>query len=251
MASVKSRADKVLKICGVQDKTYRNGIVNTAKALLKMDNVEIIAHRAPDGDTLGSAYALCRGMRSLGKKANVVCADNIPEKYAFMQADMESQSFEPAHFVSVDIAAPHLMGKLSEAYENKIEICIDHHMGNSINAPMKLVEEDAAATGEIIWILLEAMGAQIEKATASCLFAAISFMVIPHSTPLMLLGMEATPSVSSGAAWVCSIMSEVMVIMAHLSSQQNSKVESAIFLSSIFALDSSSISLKFRSAHSI
>lgn len=174
MASVKSRADKVLKICGVQDKTYRNGIVNTAKALLKMDNVEIIAHRAPDGDTLGSAYALCRGMRSLGKKANVVCADNIPEKYAFMQADMESQSFEPAHFVSVDIAAPHLMGKLAEAYENKIEICIDHHMGNSINAPMKLVEEDAAATGEIIWILLEAMGAQIDKATASCLFAAIS-----------------------------------------------------------------------------
>ena len=174
MATVKKRAKKALKICGMADNDYRNKIVTIAKALLKMDNVVILSHRAPDGDTLGCAFALCRGMRSLGKKANVICADEIPAKYSFMSEGMENQPFEAKHFVSVDIAAPHLLGKLTDEYKDKIEICVDHHLNNSIEAPLKLVDSKAAATGEVIWMLLCAMGAAIDKETASCLFAAIS-----------------------------------------------------------------------------
>ena len=174
MASVKKRTEIALKLCGGADKAYRDQIVKTAKKLLKMNNVLIFSHRTPDGDTLGCAFALCRGMRSLGKNANVRCADEIPEKYSFMREGMNQQSFEPEHFVTVDIAAPHLLGNLAEEYEKKIEICIDHHFSNSFEAPMKLVDATAAATAEVIWLLLCAMGVEIDKETASCLFAAIS-----------------------------------------------------------------------------
>ena len=174
MASIKKRTENALKLCGGADGEYTKQVVKTAKALLKMDNALILSHRSPDGDTLGCAFALCRGMRSLGKKAAVRCADEIPGKYAFMSEGMEEQSFEPEHFVTVDIAGPHLLGSLAEEYEKKIEVCIDHHLRNNVEAPVKFVDTKAAATAEIIWLLLCAMGAEIDKGVASCLFAAIS-----------------------------------------------------------------------------
>ena len=174
MASIKKRTEKALKLCGMHDKDYRDQVVRVAKKLNKMDNVLIFAHRSPDGDTLGCAFALCRGLRALGKKADVKCADEIPGKYSFMGDGMEQQTFEPEHFVSVDIAAPHLLGSLEEEYAGKIEICIDHHMSNSFEAPVKLVDAKAAATAELIWLILFAMDAKIDKETASCLFAALS-----------------------------------------------------------------------------
>ena len=174
MASIKKRTENALKLCGGAEKDYRDQVVTVAKKLLKMDNVLIFSHRSPDGDTLGCAFALCRGMRSLGKKANVMCADAIPGKYAFMQEGMERQNFEPEHYVSVDIAAPHLLGRLEEEYAKKIEICIDHHVSNSFEAPVRLVDSNAAATAEVIWLILCTMGAAMDKETASCLFAAIS-----------------------------------------------------------------------------
>lgn len=171
---VKKNAKNALYVCGVNDNNYLNNVVTTAAALLDMDDVEIISHRSPDGDTLGSAAALCRGMRSLGKRVNVVCSDPIPVKYQFLFDGISRQEFEPKHFVSVDIAAPHLMGNLEAEYADKIEVCIDHHIKNSVNAGVKFVDEDSSAVGELIWILLKTMGVRIDKGIAECIFTAIT-----------------------------------------------------------------------------
>ncbi len=40
-----------------------------ARWLESHDNYCILTHRRPDGDTLGSAAALCLGLRQLGKRA--------------------------------------------------------------------------------------------------------------------------------------------------------------------------------------
>ena len=172
--SVKKNAKNVLSQCGVDDKNYLDSVIKTASALLDMDDVEIISHRSPDGDTLGSAAALCRALRSLGRRANVICADQIPEKYQFMFDGLNKQEFDPKHFVSVDIAAPHLMGCLEEKYADKIEICIDHHIKNSVNAAVKFVDEASSSVGELIWILLKAMDVSVDKGMAECIFAAIT-----------------------------------------------------------------------------
>ena len=41
-------------------------IHETAQFLLAHDRYVILTHRRPDGDTAGSAAALCRGLRALG-----------------------------------------------------------------------------------------------------------------------------------------------------------------------------------------
>ena len=40
-----------------------------AERLRTFDNVLILTHLRPDGDTVGSAAALCAGLRALGKAA--------------------------------------------------------------------------------------------------------------------------------------------------------------------------------------
>ena len=60
--------------------------LKTAAGILKdNDNYLLLTHRNPDGDTLGSAFALMYALRSLGKNAKVQCCDKIPKKYSYMQ----------------------------------------------------------------------------------------------------------------------------------------------------------------------
>ena len=49
-----------------------------AEMLASFDRVLILCHRNPDGDTLGSGFALCRAFLNQGKKARVFCNDPIP-----------------------------------------------------------------------------------------------------------------------------------------------------------------------------
>ena len=44
----------------------------TAQRLLAMEDVLILTHRRPDGDTIGCACALCLALRQLGKTAWVL-----------------------------------------------------------------------------------------------------------------------------------------------------------------------------------
>ena len=43
--------------------------IDCADWLLDHDRILILTHRRPDGDTVGSSAALCRGLRQMGKQA--------------------------------------------------------------------------------------------------------------------------------------------------------------------------------------
>lgn len=51
---------------------------SVAKTLLSKDKILILTHRSPDGDTIGSGYALAMALRKLGKNVKVDCTDPIP-----------------------------------------------------------------------------------------------------------------------------------------------------------------------------
>ena len=55
-----------------------------AKLIRECGNAVILLHESPDGDTMGSGFALCRALRSIGKKANVLCSDELPPKFSFL-----------------------------------------------------------------------------------------------------------------------------------------------------------------------
>ncbi|NLX93833.1 MAG: bifunctional oligoribonuclease/PAP phosphatase NrnA [Clostridiales bacterium] len=146
-----------------------------AELLKSKDNILILTHDHPDGDTLGTAYALCRALRSLGKKAVVKCPDKIPASYAFMWQNLPEQDFEPAFIVAVDIADSVLLGAEYEAiYKDIINLSIDHHGSNNLKADYILLESDAAAAAEIIYDVLMELGASLDPAIADCIYTGLS-----------------------------------------------------------------------------
>ena len=144
-----------------------------AKLLLQQNNILILTHAHPDGDTLGSGFALCRALMQIGKKARVINDDEIPKKYNYLFDDIEFEDFEPSYIVAVDVATENLLGSLQDKYTGKIDLCVDHHLTNTEFAK-KLLLRDYPAACEIIYMLINEMGVKIDKKIADCLYTGIS-----------------------------------------------------------------------------
>ena len=145
----------------------------TAAFLRERDCFEILTHDYPDGDTLGSGYALCLVLQQMGKKARVITT-SVPKGFTFLQKGVIPQEFEAQTVVSVDIADEKLLGKNREKYAGKIDLCIDHHMTNKIDAPLKLVEGYAAANCAILYKLFRFMDVEFTREIANCLYTGVS-----------------------------------------------------------------------------
>ncbi len=150
--------------------------VKEAAAFLKeCDGALIYCHASPDGDTLGSALALALILRQMGKNAFAFCADGVPEKLDFLPTsdvflENEPKNRENYCLISVDVAAPHLLGK---AENQNFALSIDHHKINTMDCERILVMEDRIACGEIIFLIAEELGVSLTKDIATAIYTAI------------------------------------------------------------------------------
>lgn len=140
------------------------------------DNVHILTHQSPDGDTLGSAFALHFVLSELGKRSVVLCPDDIPDRYAFLYKNrIKAQSdFEPDCVIAVDLADTGLMGNMRKNYENRVDLCVDHHISNTMYAARTLVNPDASATCEVMYSLFAELGVKLDDNIARCLYTGIA-----------------------------------------------------------------------------
>lgn len=148
-------------------------VSDAAQMLQKADDILILTHQSPDGDTLGSGFAICRALRSLGKRAQVVCSDPIPHKYAYLWQGLDQQEFSPRFILAVDVADPKLLGNELSPYADRVDLCIDHHGSNTRYAKHLLLEE-CAATCEMIYNVICAMDVELDRAMAEDLYTGIS-----------------------------------------------------------------------------
>ncbi len=144
-----------------------------AEMLLKNDRVLILMHKSPDGDAVGCGYGLAMALRSIGKKAQPLCGDEIPKMYSYLTDGFEVQEFEPGLIVSVDLATTDLLNGKALEYKDKIELCIDHHGSNTDYAQYSYVDGKSASCAEIIKELLDKMGIVPDKLTADAIFTGV------------------------------------------------------------------------------
>ena len=148
-----------------------------AEKLLALEDVLILCHRNPDGDTLGSGFALARALLNKGRRARVFCHDAVPEKFAYMVPEMPD--FEPKTVISVDVADFALFGERTEAQIARygpVALAIDHHPSHRPFAEELYLEGDSASCCEIIWGLLKERKDewQLDAAIASCLYTGVA-----------------------------------------------------------------------------
>ena len=126
-------------------------VQETASYLRTLDDVLLLTHVRPDGDTVGSAAALCRALRDMGKTAYLLPNPEITATYEPYAAPYWApEGFAPAHVVSVDIAALNLLPDNAAVYAPRIELAIDHHGSHGFFAARTCLDADAAACGEIV-----------------------------------------------------------------------------------------------------
>ncbi len=144
-----------------------------AKYLKKHNNYIILTHASPDGDTLGSAYALYYGLNEIGKRACVLCPDIIPEKYNYFARSTDHVKREGATVIAVDVADKRLLGDLKDEFGDVVNLNIDHHISNTQFAENLYLDANASATTEIIFELLTLMRVNINDITAKALYTGL------------------------------------------------------------------------------
>ncbi len=144
--------------------------------LQNCDNVNILTHRSPDGDTLGCGFALVNYLRKLGKKANVINNDPFPSRYEFLYEGYSPMEFEEECVISVDVADVQLLGSNLEKYtkQGAIDLAIDHHISNTFFAKQTYLDSKAAAACEGLYNILLNDKENIDKIIAKCIYTGIA-----------------------------------------------------------------------------
>ena len=148
---------------------------DTARYLLEKDGFLILTHRRPDGDTLGSAAVLCRGLRALGKTAFILENEEITPKYLYLLDGLTKNVVDPADLlIAVDVASAGMLPAQYAHLADQIDLRIDHHGSADSFTNKELVEPEAAACGQIIYDLLTEMGVALDVPMADALYTAIA-----------------------------------------------------------------------------
>lgn len=136
-------------------------------------------HVNPEGDAMGSVLALGLILKSLGKRAQVLSQDPIPETLSFLPG-VEEILYQAPENVPFDVAFALDCGsktRLGEEF-SKVKkigkiINIDHHVSNSYFGDINLVDPTASSAAEIIFDLLRNIPVTMSPAVAENIYTGI------------------------------------------------------------------------------
>jgi phosphoesterase RecJ-like protein len=145
-------------------------------AILQRQRFVITSHARPDGDAIGSQLAMAFALRSLGKTVRVVGSDPAPPQFHTFPGVKEIE-ITPSVAGEFDAALVMECGDLSRTgvagFEKFFVINIDHHQGNAMYGALNWYDASAAACGEMVFDLIEALGVPITPEIATHVYVAI------------------------------------------------------------------------------
>jgi phosphoesterase RecJ-like protein len=130
----------------------------------KADRILLVAHKKPDGDTLGSSSSVLNWLLREGKQVEVFCADLPPQMYRYIDnihrytadPNIFAQKFDlvlvfdsgDLRYCGIDQFVPNLPKPYTL-------VNFDHHATNNFFADINLVITEASSTAEVIFRLYE------------------------------------------------------------------------------------------------
>jgi phosphoesterase RecJ-like protein len=140
-----------------------------AALLAAADDILLLCHRDPDGDTYGSAMALFDALSRMGRRVRVECVSPFPRNLDYL--DREMPQFAPRFVAAIDTASPGMLGEPGDR-PAVIDLCIDHHPTNPLYAKETFLV-DYAATGEAVFEVIRELGVPITPYCATALYTAL------------------------------------------------------------------------------
>jgi phosphoesterase RecJ-like protein len=150
-------------------------------AILARKRFLITSHAKPDGDSIGSQLAMAYALEVLGKEVRLVNADPAPEHYmefpGVQRIEITRELIERpgphADDALIVMESSDLKRTGVAGLEGRFTINIDHHQGNTQFGTLNWVDESAAACGEMVFDLIEALGAPLTIEIATHVYLAI------------------------------------------------------------------------------
>ncbi len=137
------------------------------------DHYCLVCHVNPDGDALGSAYALAGILQKLGKSCQVACCGTGIAAYDFLREGLQPWGEQVDAVVAVDTASVQQWGAVWERF-GRCDYAIDHHVSHEDYSPGLLLDPDAAATAVLIAALADALGVQPDVQIANAIFTGVT-----------------------------------------------------------------------------
>ena len=153
-----------------------------AELLRKYNNFLIVTHENPDGDALGSSFALLQYLRGAGKNVELLLPEQVPEKYTNFTPSgclnyatgLDWANFDFVIYLDTPIPRRAALSYLNFKNIPLPSLNIDHHPDNQNYARWNLVITEAAAAAEIIFKIFKAdAGGKITEEIASLLMLGI------------------------------------------------------------------------------
>jgi len=136
----------------------------------------VVSHQRPDGDAIGSAMAMALALRATGKDATVV-TDAIPpvflQPFPGVAGIQITQEITAAFDAALIMECSELSRTGVKGLDRSPVMNIDHHPGNKVYGAINWIDESAAACGEMVFTLIEALGAPLTKDVATHVYLAV------------------------------------------------------------------------------
>lgn len=158
----------------------RTVLEEAAAVIDASDSIALGCHIGPDGDALGSMLALAIAARSAGKEVTASFGSPylLPPSLTFLPHDLlvhpDEFPAEPSLMVVLDVGSTDRLGELgSSATRAGKVVVIDHHVTNDGFGDIAVVDPTSAATGELVYDILQILGWEITEDVALCLHTAL------------------------------------------------------------------------------
>ena len=143
-------------------------------------NVLCISHVNADGDAYGSVLGMVWMLRSLGKRATAAMPDPLLPDFTFLPGAGEivgpTQTADDYDLIiCLDMSSADRMGAVyNEARFGAIPlVVIDHHITNTNFGVVNWVEPRCAATAQMLVVLSNPLGIEVDTRLAECLLTGI------------------------------------------------------------------------------
>lgn len=160
--------------------TDRENLQAATSAIVGADSLALACHVGPDGDALGSMLGLAEAAANAGKvvKASFGSPFAVPDNLAFLPVEHLVPPGDipkkPEVLVVLDAGSSERLGELSSnAARAETVVVLDHHVTNEGFGDIAIVDPSAAATGEIVFDLLNLAEWEITPSIATSLLTAL------------------------------------------------------------------------------
>jgi phosphoesterase RecJ-like protein len=159
----------------------------------------ISSHVRPDADAVGSALGLAAALEQLGKTTRIVNPSGMTPSIAFLDTENKvtvlgsgtnsEQVLDTDVHIIVDTSAWKQLERVGDLFKqtNAKKVVIDHHVSSDDLGAIEFKDVTAAATGELIFEIIESLQVTVSESAANALYCAIAtdtgWFRFPATTP--------------------------------------------------------------------